>query len=395
MLHGFVIVYSGLPPESRMKTSVLFYKMAGILFDVNRRYKPNIGAIRHFLTYNRKSYPIQRRTILNMSDLELFDVTIIGGGPVGMFGAFYAGLRQMKTKIIESLPELGGQLSALYPEKYIYDMPGFPQVLARDLSAEMVKQGLRFNPKTCLAEKVLALRYEDDGSMELTTNKGTHLTKTLILTIGAGAFSPKKLNAPGVAEFEDKGIHYFVTNKAEFAGKRLLLLGGGDSALDWAMNLEPVAQSITLAHRRAEFRAHEESIDWLLNRSKVEVKLWHELARIEGTDRVERAVIFNNQTKEETTLEVDGVLLNLGFSTDIGPIKEWKLDMEKREIKVNDFMETNLPGVYAAGDIATYPGKLPLIATGVGEVCVAVNFAKNRIDPHSKAFPGHSSNMSL
>ena len=330
-----------------------------------------------------------------MSDLELFDVTIIGGGPVGMFGAFYAGLRQMKTKIIESLPELGGQLSALYPEKYIYDMPGFPQVLARDLSAEMVKQGLRFNPKTCLAEKVLALRYEDDGSMELTTNKGTHLTKTLILTIGAGAFSPKKLNAPGVAEFEDKGIHYFVTNKAEFAGKRLLLLGGGDSALDWAMNLEPVAQSITLAHRRAEFRAHEESIDWLLNRSKVEVKLWHELARIEGADRVERAVIFNNQTKEETTLEVDGVLLNLGFSTDIGPIKEWKLDMEKREIKVNDFMETNLPGVYAAGDIATYPGKLPLIATGVGEVCVAVNFAKNRIDPHSKAFPGHSSNMSL
>ena len=330
-----------------------------------------------------------------MSELEIFDVTIIGGGPVGMFGAFYAGLRQMKTKIIESLPELGGQLAALYPEKFIYDMPGFPQVLARDLAAEMIKQGTRFNPAIALAEKVLSLRYEEDGTMELTTNKGTHRTKTIILTIGAGAFSPKKLNAPGILEFEDKGIHYFVTDKSQFAGKRLLLIGGGDSALDWAMNLEPIAEKITLAHRRAEFRAHEESIDWLLNRSKVEVVLWHELARVEGGDRVERAVIYDNRTKEETTLEVEGVLLNLGFSTDIGPIKEWKLDMEKREIVVNDFMETNLPGVYAAGDIATYPGKLPLIATGVGEVCVAVNFAKNRIDPHSKAFPGHSSNLSL
>jgi len=328
-------------------------------------------------------------------DEELYDVTIIGGGPVGLFGAFYAGIRQMKTKIIDSLPELGGQLTALYPEKYVYDMPGFHKILARDLAAEMVKQGLRFSPTVCLSEKVQTLRYASEDVMDLTTSRGRHRTKTVILAVGAGAFAPKKLAAEGVEAFEERGVHYFVSNKAQFAGKRILVVGGGDSALDWAMNLEPIAESITLIHRRAEFRAHEESIDWLLNRSSVDVRLWHELKGVHGGACLERAVLLNNQSKEETDLAVDTVLLNLGFSTDIGPIKEWGLDMNVRDIKVNNFMETNLPGVYAAGDIAAFPGKLKLIATGVGEICIAVNYAKMRIDPTSKAFPGHSSNMSL
>ena len=326
---------------------------------------------------------------------DIYDVTIIGGGPVGLFGAFYAGIRQMKTKVIDSLPELGGQLTALYPEKYVYDMPGFHKILARDLAAEMVKQGTRFSPTICLAEKVISLRYETEDLMELTTSKGIHRTRTIILAVGAGAFAPKKLAAPGVEEFEDRGIHYFVGNKSQFAGQRILVVGGGDSALDWAMNLEPVAEKITLIHRRAEFRAHEESIDWLLNRSSVDVRLWHELKEVRGGSCLERAVLLNNQTKEETEVEFDSVLLNLGFSTDIGPIKEWGLDMNIRDIKVNNFMETNLPGVYAAGDIAAFPGKLKLIATGVGEICIAINYAKMRVDPGSKAFPGHSSNMSL
>ena len=328
-------------------------------------------------------------------DADIYDVTIIGGGPVGLFGAFYAGIRQMKTKVIDSLPELGGQLTALYPEKYVYDMPGFHKILARDLAAEMVKQGLRFSPTVCLSEKVQTLRYEEEGLMELKTHVGRHRTRTVILAVGAGAFAPKKLAAPGVLEFEERGVHYFVSNKAQFAGKRILVVGGGDSALDWAMNLEPLAEKITLIHRRAEFRAHEESIDWLLNRSSVDVRLWHELKEVGGGNCLDRAVILNNQTKEETEIEVDTVLLNLGFSTDIGPIREWGLDMNIRDIKVNNFMETNLPGVYAAGDIAAFPGKLKLIATGVGEICIAVNYAKMRIDPGSKAFPGHSSNMSL
>lgn len=329
------------------------------------------------------------------SSQDIYDVTIIGGGPVGLFGAFYAGMRQMKTKIIDSLPELGGQLSALYPEKYVYDMPGFPKVLARDLAAGMVEQAHRFSPTICLTEKVETLRYEADGTMTLTSDRGTHRTKTIILAIGIGAFAPKKMDAPGLEEFEGRGVHYFVNNKAQFAGQRLLLIGAGDSALDWAMNLEPIAEKITLIHRRDVFKAHEESIDWLLNRSQVDVRLWHELRRVEGGHCLERAVIWNNKTGEETTLDVDAVLLNLGFSSDVGPIKEWGLDMQARDIKVNDFMETNLPGVYAAGDIAAYPGKLKLIATGVGEICIAVNYAKTRIDPSSKAFPGHSSNMAL
>lgn len=328
-------------------------------------------------------------------DEEIYDVTIIGGGPVGLFGAFYAGMRQMKTKIIDSLPELGGQLTALYPEKYVYDMPGFHKVLARDLADEMIKQGLRFDPKVCLTQKVQTLRYEDESIMEITTNVERHRTRTLILAIGAGAFSPKKLAAEGIETFEENGIYYFVNNKELFRDKQILVVGGGDSALDWAMNLDPIAKKIYLIHRRAEFRAHEESIDWLLNRSAVDVRLWHELKGVEGDTALRRATIVNNQTKEETVLEVDAVLLNLGFSTDIGPIKEWGLDMKVRDIHVNNFMETNLPGVYAAGDISSYEGKLKLIATGVGEICVAVNFAKNRIDPSSKAFPGHSSNLNL
>ncbi len=326
---------------------------------------------------------------------DLYDVTIIGGGPVGLFGAFYTGMRQMKTKIIDSLPELGGQLSALYPEKFVYDMPGFPKVLARDLAEDMITQGLRFHPTVCLGEKVLHLRHEPDETITLTSANGTHRTKTVIIAIGVGAFTPKRLNVPGVDAFEGLGVHYFVRDKAQFENKRLLIVGGGDSALDWAMNLEPIAAHITLIHRRDVFRAHEESIDWLLNRSQVDVRLWHELRRVEGSDRLERAVVFHNKTDEDLALDVDAVLLNLGFSADIGPVKGWGLTLEGNNIVVNQHMETNLPGVYAAGDIAAYDGKIPLIATGVGEICIAVNYAKNRIDPKSKVFPGHSSNMSL
>lgn len=326
---------------------------------------------------------------------ELYDITIVGGGPVGLFGTFYAGIRQMKTKLIDSLPELGGQLNALYPEKFVYDVPGFPKILARDLAAEMMAQGTRFNPTVCLGEKVLTIRHEEDGTITLTSDKGEHRTKTVVLAIGAGAFSPKRLGTAGVEEYEGRGVHYFVQNKAQFAGKNLLIVGGGDSALDWCMNLEPIAGKITLIHRRDVFKAHEESIDWLLNRSPVEVRLWNELHSVGGTDQIEHAVVINNQTKETEQLQVDAVLLNLGFSADIGTVKEWNLNMEKGSVRVNEFMETNLPGVYAAGDIATFPSKLKLIATGVGEICIAVNFAKQRIDPTAKAFPGHSSNMSL
>jgi thioredoxin reductase (NADPH) len=328
---------------------------------------------------------------------ELFDLTIIGGGPVGLFGAFYAGLRQLKTKIIDSLPELGGQLNALYPEKYIFDMPGFPKILARDLAKQMIEQGTRFQPAVCLDEKVLHLKHEEDETITLTTQTGTHHTKTIIIATGAGAFSPTKLDNASLNALEGKGVFYFVKDKSSFAGKRLLIIGGGDSALDWAMNLEEFAEKITLIHRRDVFRAHEESVDWLLNRSQVDVKLWYELQEAHGNENgVCGATILNSKTKETETIEVDAILLNLGFKADIGPLRDWGVDLHgSKKVVVNGFMETNLPSVYAAGDIAHYEGKLDLIATGVGEICLAVNCAKIKIDPKAKLFPGHSSNLSL
>ncbi len=326
---------------------------------------------------------------------DIFDITLIGAGPVGLFGSFYAGMRGMRTKIVDSLPEPGGQLAALYPEKYIYDMPGFPKVLARDLAVEMTEQGMRFSPSLALGQSVRTLTRRADGILELRTDRETHLTRTAVICAGAGAFTPKRLDVEGMQELEGRGVHYFVQNKAQFQGKRLLIVGGGDSALDWAMNLEPLASSITLIHRRDVFRAHEESVDWLFHRSTVNTRLFWELRRLLGNGHLNRAVIFNNRTGEEDSVSVDACLVNIGFNASLGPIRDWGLALQASQIVVNSRMETNLPGVYAAGDVCTYDGKLKLIATGVGEVCIAVNFAKTFIDPSAKLFPGHSSNMAL
>ena len=328
-------------------------------------------------------------------DRDTYDITIIGGGPVGLFGSFYAGMRGMKTKIVDSLPELGGQLSALYPEKYVFDMPGFPKVIARDLANEMIEQGLRFGPAVALDQRVETLTTEADGTLALTTDKETHYTRTVVICAGAGAFSPKKLDAPGLLELEGRGVQYFVHNKADYQDKRLVIVGGGDSALDWAMNLEPLARSITLVHRRDVFRAHEESVDWLFNRSTVATKLFREIKEAHGNGVLEQVTIANSKTGELELIDVDACLVNIGFNASIGPIKSWGLELQGGQILVNERMETNLPGVYAAGDICAHDGKLKLIATGVGEVCVAVNYAKVYIDPSAKAFPGHSSNMEL
>lgn len=326
---------------------------------------------------------------------KVYDVTIIGGGPAGLFGAFYAGMRKMSAKIIDSLPELGGQLAALYPEKFIYDMPGFPKILAKELVANLVEQASRYDTAICLSQKVLNLNKGEDGVITLRTDKGTHRSKTVILAAGAGAFSPIKLDVPGVADFDDRGVYYAVRDKLLFAGKRLLVIGGGDSAVDWCMNLEQFASKIHLIHRRDVFKAHEESVDWLLRRSPVEVRLFHELRRVEGDEAVQRAVIFSNKTADEIILEVDAVLLNLGFRADIGPVKEWGITLEGNKVAVDRFMQTNIPGIYAAGDIASYPGKLDLIATGVGEICTAVYHAKTCVDPEARFKQVHSSGLAM
>jgi thioredoxin reductase (NADPH) len=323
---------------------------------------------------------------------ETFDIAVLGAGPVGLFGCFYAGMRGMRTILIDSLPEPGGQLAALYPEKYVYDMPGFPKVLARDLAREMTEQGLRFSPHTVFGHGVDTLVHEKDTWL-LGSNTGTYAAKTVVICAGAGAFTPKRLDAPGVQEFEGRGVHYFVTDRSLFAEKRLLLVGGGDSALDWAMNLEPIAGSVTLVHRSDRFRAHEESVDWLLHRSKVDVRIFTEIAGVSGGDSVEAVQLQNTRTGAREELSVDCILINIGFHADVGPIRSWGLVMDGPHIVVDRNQKTNLPGVFAAGDICTYDGKLKLIATGVGEVCTAVNFAKMYVDPSARLFPGHSSNM--
>jgi ferredoxin/flavodoxin---NADP+ reductase len=328
------------------------------------------------------------------TDEKVYDITIVGGGPVGLFAAFYAGIRNASTKIIDSLPQLGGQLAALYPEKYIYDVAGFPKVTARELVDRLVEQMSRFSPTVVVGEQVLQVDKQPDGVFRLTTTKGVHFSKTVIITAGIGAFTPKTLPAENAEQFEEKGIYYFIDELEKFRGKKCLVVGGGDSAVDFALMLEGVADRVTLIHRRDQFRAHEESVRQLFD-SSVQVKVFYELKAIHGDDWVQRVTLIQNKTKELEELEVDCIISALGFSASLGPIHNWGLEIVDNAIVVNTKMETNIPGIYAAGDIVTYPGKIKLIATGFGEAPTAVNNAKLFIDPNSKLHPGHSSSMNL
>ncbi len=324
---------------------------------------------------------------------DLYDLTIIGGGPAGLFAAFYAGMRQMKVKVIESMPQLGGQLSALYPDKYIYDVAGFPNVKAQDLVDQLTAQAQQFNPELALEEAVQTLTKEEDNTFTLTTNKQSHATKAVLITAGAGAFAPRKLKVDGAEQYEDQNIHYFIRDLSAFTGKRVAVIGGGDSAVDWALMLEPIAKEVTLVHRRDEFRAHEHSVE-LLKKSNVRLLTPYETTELHGENDRVSAVTFTKVKGEETeTIDVDDVVVTFGFVSTLGPIKEWGLDIHKNAIRVNSKMETNMEGVYAAGDVTTYDGKVKLIATGFGEAPTAVNNAKVYIDPKARVFPGHSTSI--
>ena len=329
-----------------------------------------------------------------MNTDSVYDVTIIGGGPSGLFAAFYAGLRGASTKVLDSLPQLGGQLMALYPEKYIYDIPGFPKVLAREFVDRQVAQAMEFSPTICLDEKVIDLRHREDNGrlvLELETEPGNvHLSRTAIVAAGVGAFVPRTLDIPDVERMEGKGVYYFVKNLEVFRDKKVLVVGGGDTALDWALSLLPIARQVILIHRHDRFRAHEESIREVFA-SPSEVLLFHELKALHGNEHVEGATVFHNRTGAELTLDLDAVVLGLGFLANLGPIRDWGLEIIKNSIEVDATMRTNLPAVYAVGDITSYEGKLKLIATATAEAAVAANYAKNYVDPMSRVFPGHSS----
>lgn len=325
---------------------------------------------------------------------EIVDIIIVGGGPAGMFAAFYGGMRQASVKLIESMPQLGGQLAALYPEKYIYDVAGFPKVTAQELVNNLEAQMKHFPLSICLEEKVLKVEKKDERLFEVTTDKGVHQSKAVIITGGVGAFEPRKLELPEAAQFEKKNLHYFVSDLHRFAGQKVLISGGGDSAVDWALMLEPIAEKVTLIHRRDKFRAHEHSVENLM-KSKVEVITPTEIKKLEGRDQIEKVVLADCKSGEERVINVDAVIVNFGFVSSLGPIAEWGLDIDNGSIIVDSRMETSIPGIFAAGDITTYPGKLKLIAVGFGEAPTAINNAKVYIDPTAKLSPGHSSNMKL
>ncbi|MEH7334163.1 NAD(P)/FAD-dependent oxidoreductase [Neobacillus drentensis] len=324
---------------------------------------------------------------------KVFDITIIGGGPVGLFTAFYGGMRQASVKIIESLPQLGGQLSALYPEKYIYDVAGFPKVRAQELINNLKEQMAKFEPSVALEQSVEKLEKQEDGTFKLTTNKEVHFSKTVIITAGNGAFQPRRLELESAVQYEKKNLYYFIEDLNQFAGQKVVVFGGGDSAVDWALMLEPIAEKVTIIHRRDKFRAHEHSVENLFN-SKVDVKTPYIPAELIGDeDGIKQVVLQDANGEGKETIDVDAVVCNYGFVSSLGPIKEWGLEIVKNSIAVNSKMETNIPGIYAAGDICTYDGKVKLIACGFGEAPTAVNNAKSFIDPKAKVQPLHSSSM--
>jgi thioredoxin reductase len=321
------------------------------------------------------------------------DLAIIGGGPTGLFGAFYAGLRGMSVKIIDSLEILGGQLTTLYPEKYIYDVAGFPRILAKDLAAQLVEQAAQYQLSVCLGDRVEALtRDEAEGMFCIRTKSSAYHARAVLIAAGVGAFEPKTLPLPNASQYVGKGLHYAVRDLQAMRSKRILIVGGGDSAVDWANMISPIAQCVTLIHRRDQFRAHEQSVE-AMRRGSTKILTFFELKSIAGSENIQEAVVFDNRTKAEQRLEIDALLVNIGFNNSLGPIKDWGLEIEGGSIKVDQMMQTNIPGIFAAGDIATFPGKLKLIATGFGEACIAVNFAKHFLDPKANIFPGHSSNM--
>jgi ferredoxin/flavodoxin---NADP+ reductase len=334
-----------------------------------------------------------------MSDVK--DITIIGAGPTGLFAAFYAGMRGASHRLIDNLDQVGGQLTALYPEKYIFDVAGFPKILSKDLVKGMAEQGLQWKAPVHLGEKVIALRTAQDNGKPLftvVTDKDEYPGRTVLIAGGIGAFTPRKLPLKDADQWLGKGLYDRVLNPKEFSRKRVLIVGGGDSAFDWAVNLQGIAKSILMIHRRDGFRAHQATVDQvqaLCAAGKMELRTFWEVKGIHGAERIERVTIFNSKTKDEETVAMDAVIPQLGFVSSLGAIAEWGLEIEKGDIKVSQTMETNLPGIFAAGDITTYPGKLKLIATGVAEACIAVNHAVHFINPTAKVEPGHSSNMAL
>jgi thioredoxin reductase (NADPH) len=326
------------------------------------------------------------------ADAHTVDYAIIGAGPTGLYAAYYAGFRGWSTVVVDALPEVGGQITAMYPEKDIFDVAGFPNVRGRALVAQLKAQADQFSPTYLLGEQASELTAAEGGPVTITTAAGSTITaKSLLITGGIGSFRPRPLPAGG--EWEGRGLVFFVPDPQVHAGRDIVIVGGGDSALDWAHMLHPIARSVTVVHRRDQFRAHATMVS-KAREIGIRIMTPCEVTAVRGVDAVAEVEITSKTDGSVTAVPAQTVVAALGFIANIGPIATWGLNLEKRRIAVATDMSTNLPGVFAAGDIAVYPGKVPLISVAFGEAALAVNNAAPIINPELGVFPGHSSGES-
>jgi thioredoxin reductase (NADPH) len=315
------------------------------------------------------------------------DLLIIGAGPSGLYATYYAGFRGLRVALVDSLPELGGQVTAMYPEKMIFDVAGFPAIKGRDLVAGLVEQAASAHPEYFLDRTATDLT-QDDESVTITLDDGTRIRAgAAIITAGIGKFSPRPL--PAGDGWVGRGMEFFVPSFAPYAGKDVVIVGGGDSAFDWAQHLEPLAASVTLVHRRDAFRAHERTVS-AVKASRVEIVTNAQVTALRGDSHLEEVEISVDGQAPQVR-PAQALVAALGFIADLGAIQQWGLVTQKRHVVVDSAMRTNLPRVFAAGDITDYPGKVRLIAVGFGEAATAVNNAAVAIDPSAHVFPGHSS----
>lgn len=319
------------------------------------------------------------------------DILIIGAGPTGLFTVFEAGLLKLKCHLIDALPQSGGQCSEIYPKKPIYDIPGFPEVLAGELVDNLMEQIKPFQPGFTLGERAETIKKLEDGTFVVTTNKGTeHHAPIVAIAGGLGSFEPRKPLLENITDFEDKGVAYIIKDPEVYRDKKVLIAGGGDSALDWSIFLADVASEVTLVHRRNEFRGALDSVEkvqHLKNEGKIKLITPAEIVGLIGTDKLESVVVKKTTGgAEDITLEVDNFIPLFGLSPKLGPIGDWGLEIEKNAIKVDNTLDyqTNIPGVYAIGDVNTYPGKLKLILCGFHEATLMCQSAYQRIFPDKK-----------
>ncbi|MFP5439393.1 MAG: NAD(P)/FAD-dependent oxidoreductase [Bacteroidia bacterium] len=316
------------------------------------------------------------------------DILIIGAGPTGLFAVFEAGLLKLKCHIIDALPQQGGQLAELYPKKPIFDIPGFPSVLAGDLVTNLMEQIKQFQPGFTLNERAETIDKLEDGTFIVTTNKGTkHHAKAVAIAGGLGSFEPRKPLIEGITAYEENGVEYFVKNPEQFRNKRIVIAGGGDSALDWTVFLADVASEVTLVHRRNEFRGALDSVEKvteLKHQGKINLVTPAEITNVFGDGKVESVEL--DIDGEKSILETDYFIPLFGLTPKLGPIGDWGLEIEKNAIKVNNALDyqTNIEGIYAIGDINTYPGKLKLILCGFHEATLMCQSVYNRLNPGKK-----------